>query len=124
MAMQNGWNISAAIQDINFFTGQECSDGFQPRNDYYWLDNLECSGCEIELGSCFHNGFKSEVCGANQCIYLDCSGLNSINQHIRLDTTLIYIDGDEEEEICGDNFGIRDATVSCRQWAFQQGYDV
>ena len=58
-------DIGATVQDFAFY-GQ----GTGP----IVLDNLECTGTELSLFSCRHNGINVHNCGHNEDVGVTCMG--------------------------------------------------
>ena len=74
----NGWDINDATvvcQQLGFQYGAAQSLSGAPFGEgdgQIWLENLMCTGFEIRLDDCRHNGWGNHYCGHGEDVGVNC----------------------------------------------------
>ncbi|KAK2832825.1 hypothetical protein Q5P01_016714 [Channa striata] len=116
----DGWDINDAevvCRQLDCGTALNATQSaqFGRGTGQIWLDNVACSGNEMSLSECGHNGFGKHNCGHGEDAGVICSDA------IRLAGSTLCSGGVEIYynntwgTVCDDSWGINDAEVVCRQ---------
>ena len=69
-------NATVACRQLGYTDGEARRSERRPLPEgmSFWLDNLNCSGTESQLGLCPHNGWGIHNCGAREAASVFCTG--------------------------------------------------
>ncbi|XP_052791481.1 deleted in malignant brain tumors 1 protein-like isoform X3 [Mya arenaria] len=88
-----------------------------------FLDNVQCTGTETNLGECQHNGW-----GNNNCRHYEDAGVSCYNSSVRLKSrgrthvgTVEIRTNDGWVEVCDQDWDHLEAKVVCREMGFVDG---
>ena len=62
-----------ACRQLGFAEAISFQQSVSVSNDFFWLDDLACTGTESSLADCSSSGFGNENCGASEGVSVTCS---------------------------------------------------
>ncbi|XP_070551036.1 scavenger receptor cysteine-rich domain-containing protein DMBT1-like [Ptychodera flava] len=86
-----------------------------------WLDDVRCTGNEIKLTQCAHNGWGEHNCVHSEVVHIDCENeipirlADGVSSH---EGRVEIYHNNEWGTVCDDNFNENAALVVCRQLGF------
>jgi len=101
------------------FVGVTLNNRYGAGTGRIWLDNVNCSGSETDIGSCPHNVWGSHNCHHGEdvsvrCIDVSATGVRLAGSGFPLEGRLeVYYNG-QWGTVCDDGFDTVDATVACK----------
>ncbi|XP_014681507.1 PREDICTED: deleted in malignant brain tumors 1 protein-like [Priapulus caudatus] len=106
----------------------EAHDVINPR---YWMDRVHCSGSELRIEDCAHNGWGSRNCSLFEMATVQCSEdsgpASSTVRLIEGNATagnVQVLHNNQWKYVCDDSWGFEDAQVACRQMGFRNVYNI
>jgi len=101
------------------FLGVTLNNRYGAGTGRIWLDNVNCSGSETDIGKCLHKGWGSHNCDHRDDVSVRC--INGSAAGVRLSGSGLPHEGRLEVyyngqwgTVCDDGFDDNDATVACR----------
>ncbi|XP_791589.2 scavenger receptor cysteine-rich domain-containing group B protein [Strongylocentrotus purpuratus] len=115
---QLGFASALAVKEKAYFGSADSST-------VIWLDNVDCTGKELTLTSCWDRGWGVDNCGHNEDVGIICSIYSAREGDLRL------VDGEDLDEgrveiyhnsvwgtVCNDYWSYDEARVACRQLGY------
>ncbi|RDD36431.1 Deleted in malignant brain tumors 1 protein, partial [Trichoplax sp. H2] len=113
-------------RQLGFINAQNLGNHYQDGTGQIWLDDVQCSGTELFLTSCLHNGWGNHDCRHYEDIGVTCYDVSYAavrlvngNEHSygRLE---VYYNG-TWGTVCQNGFTLESADTACRQLGFPNG---
>jgi len=83
--------ITIRIFVVNRFIGQSLGNGYGSGAGPIWLDNVQCTGLETDIGNCWHSGWGTHNCDHSEDVSIGCydSALTNVSGTIKLPCTIM-----------------------------------
>lgn len=118
----HGWDINEAnvvCKQLGFYQASRAFSGaiHDLGSGPIWMDDLACSGKELQLYDCRHRGWGKHNCTYGRDASVECSSVRLANGNASAGRVEVCVNG-IWGTVCDDSWDIHDADVVCRQLGF------